>query len=169
MAVSIAGDGEGQRSTSEAGPSSVPDASHSNDSTAEADDLEAGAASDTEAGMAATSQAQSDAHDEDAIDANSGEQSVAVGIVRVFGDCLANGYSTADKELRNTVLVVVGLLAQSRHYRDALCCDAMLQHLLLVCTEPELGDCSPAYLKVTRILPCALVCCAVLQCSSTRA
>ena len=169
MTLTTAGDGEGQQSTCEPGTSSVPDASHSNDSTAEADDLEAGAASDTEAGVAASSQAQSDAHDQDAIDANSGEQSVAVGIVRVFGDCLANGYSTADKELRNTVLVVVGLLAQSRHYRDALCCDAMLQHLLLVCTEPELGDCSTAYLKVTALLPYALVCCVALQCSFPRA
>lgn len=157
VTLSTADDGEGQQSISEPGTSSVPNASHSNDSTAEADDLEAGAASDTEAGMAATLQAQSDAHDQDAMDANSGEQSVADGIVRVFGDCLANGYSTADKELRNTVLVVVGLLAQSRHYQDALCCDAMLQHLLLVCTEPELGDCSTAYLKVTALLPNAMV------------
>ena len=169
MTLSTADDDEGQHSTSEPGPSFVPDDSHGNDSTAEADDLEAGAASDTEADMAATSQAESDAHDQDAIDANSGEQSVAAGIVRVFGDCLANGYSTADKELRNTVLVVVGLLAQNRHYRDALCCDAMLQHLLLVCTEPELGDCSTAYLKVTALLLCALVCCVALQCSSPRA
>jgi len=169
MTLSIAGDGEGQQSTSEPGPSSVPNDSYGNDSTAEADDLEAGAASDTEADMAATSQAQSDAHDQDAIDTNSGEQSVAAGIVRVFSDCLANGYSTADKELRNTVLVVVGLLAQNRHYRDALCCDAMLQHLLVVCTEPELGDCSTAYLKVTALLLCALVCCVALQCSSPRA
>ena len=163
MTLSTADDGEDQQSTSEPGPSSVPDGSHGNDSTAEADDLEAGAASDTEAEMAATSQAESDAQDQDAIDASSGEQSVAAGIVRVFGDCLANGYSTADKELRNTVLVVVGLFAQNRHYRDALCCDAMLQHLLLVCTEPELGDCSTAHLKVTPILPYALVCCVALQ------
>ncbi|DBA76401.1 TPA: hypothetical protein ACH3X1_010107 [Trebouxia sp. C0004] len=149
MTLSPADDGEGQQSTSEPGPSSVPDASHSNDSTVEAGNLEAGAASGTEAGMAATWWAQSDAHDQDAIDAHSAGQSVAAGIVRVFGDCLANGYSKADKELRNTVLVVVGLLAQSRHYRDALCCDAMLQHLLLVCTEPELGGCSTAYLKAS--------------------
>lgn len=169
MTLSTAGDGEGQQSTSEPGTSSVPDAPHSNDSTGEAGDLEAGAVPDTEADKAATSRAQSDAHDQDAIDANSAEQSVAAGIVQVFGDCLANGYSTADKELRNTVLVVVGLLAQSRDYRDALCCDAMLQHLLLVCTEPELGDCSTAYLKVTPVLLCALVCCPALQCSSTRA
>ncbi len=169
MKMSTAGDGEGQQSTSEPGTSSVPDDSHGNDSTAEADDLEAGAVSDTEADMAATSQAESDADDQDVTDANSGEQSVAAGVVRVFGDCLANGYSTADKELRNTVLVVVGLLAQSRHNRDALCCDAMLQHLLLVCTEPELGDCSTAYLKVASLLLCALVCCAALQCSFPRA
>ena len=168
MALTIADDGEGQHSTCEPGPSSVPDNSYGNDSTAEADDLEAGAASDTEADMAATSHAQSDPPDQDAVDANSDEQSVAVGIVRVFGDCLANGFSTADKELRNTVLVVIGLLAQSRHYRDALCCDAMLQHLLLVCTEPELGDCSTAYLKVTPLLPCALGCCVALQCSFSK-
>jgi len=169
MTLSTAGDGEGQQSTSEPGPSSVPDDSYGDDSTAEADDLEAGAASDTEAAVAATSQAESDEDDQDTIDANSGEQSVATGIVRVFGDCLANGYSTADKELRNTVLVVVGLLAQNRHYRDALCCDAMLQHLLLVCTEPELGDCSTAHLKVTPLLLCGLVCCVALQCSLPRA
>ena len=77
---------------------------------------------------------------------------IAAGIVKVLTDCLENGYSTADKELRNTVLIVAGMLAESSRYRAALCCDEMLQQLLLAGTEPELGDCSTAYLRVRSTL-----------------
>ena len=76
------------------------------------------------------------------------EDDIAGGLVRVLTDCLENGYSTADKELRNTVLIVSGLLAAGSRHRAALCCNEMLQQLLLAATEPELGDRSTAYLRV---------------------
>ena len=92
------------------------------------------------------------------------EGCIAAGIVTVLADCLENGYSTADKELRNTVLVVAGMLAESRQYRRLLCCSDMLHQLLLASTEPELGDSSTAFLKVRcSWLRCTnLPCCAVL-------
>ena len=76
------------------------------------------------------------------------EEEVAAGIVGLLTDCFEHGYSTADKELRNNVLVVSGMLAGSRQYRSALCCPEMLQQLVIASTEPELGDCSTACFKV---------------------
>ena len=76
------------------------------------------------------------------------EKEVAAGIVQLLIDCFDHGYSTADKELRNTVLVVCGMLAESRRYRSALCCPEMLQQLVIASTEPELGDCSTSCFKV---------------------
>ena len=70
------------------------------------------------------------------------------GIVRVLTDCLEHGYSSADKELRNNVLVVAGMLAESRPSRSALCCPEMLQQLVNASTEPELGESSTAYFRV---------------------
>ena len=98
---------------------------------------------------------------------------VAAGIVGLLTDCFEHGYSTADKELRNTVLVVSGMLAESRQYRSALCCSEMLQQLVIVSTEPELGDSSTACFKVRCTfeqvqlvqLCCAVLCCAVLCCA----
>lgn len=97
-------------------------------------------------------------------------EEVAIGISRVLADCLEHGYSTADKELRNTVLVVAGMLAQSRRYRNAFCRLEMLQQLLVTSTEPELGDCSTACFRVrctltnaTGLYPslrCPMLCCA---------
>ena len=72
----------------------------------------------------------------------------AAGIVRVLTDCLEHGYSSADKELRNNVLVVAGMLAESRPSRSALCCPEMLQQLVNASTEPELGESSTAYFRV---------------------
>lgn len=72
----------------------------------------------------------------------------AAGIVRVLTDCLEHGYSSADKELRNNVLVVAGMLAESRPSRRALCCPEMLQQLVNASTEPELGESSTAYFRV---------------------
>lgn len=134
----------------QAAMSPIPDDLHSVRSTATPDTSEGGTASEAAADMAAASGAESgpEASDPAAAAAHNVEQSVVAGIVRVLSDCLANGYSIADKELRNTVLVVAGLLAQSRQRRAALCCDAMLQLLVVMCTEPELADCSTAYLKV---------------------
>lgn len=85
------------------------------------------------------------------------EEAVARGISRVLTDCLEHGYSTADKELRNTVLVVAGMLAESRHYRDGFCRHGMLQQLLIAGTEPELGDCSTACFRVRCTLSSASV------------
>ena len=79
---------------------------------------------------------------------NATATALASGLVKVLTDCLANGYSVADKELRNTVLIVAQLLAQARQYRAALCDKGMLSQLLVMCTEPELGDCSSSHLKV---------------------
>ena len=77
-------------------------------------------------------------------------QSLASAVTDVFADCLAHGYSQADKELRNTVLLVAGLLADSSVYRAALCQAGLLQILLQVSTEPELQESAPeeAYFKV---------------------
>lgn len=72
----------------------------------------------------------------------------AAGIVRVLTDCLEHGYSAADKELRNNVLVVAGMLAESRPSRSALCCPELLQQLVIASTEPELGESSTAYFRV---------------------
>ena len=99
------------------------------------------------------------------------EKEVAAGIVRLLTDCFEHGYSTADKELRNTVLVVSGMLAESQRYRRALCCPEMLQQLTIASTEPELGDCSTACLKVrSTFITCAscsyeVSCCALLGCA----
>ena len=86
------------------------------------------------------------------------EQDIAAGVVKLLADCLEHGHSTADKDFRNTLLVVAGMLAESKQYRHALCCHEMLQQLLIASTEPELGDCSDAHLKVCccLILPSSL-------------
>lgn len=96
------------------------------------------------------------------------EEEVAAGIVRLLTDCIEHGYSTADKELRNTVLVVAGMLADSRRYRSALCCPNMLQQLVIASTQPELGNCFTACFKVrctfrtSATRPEAVLRCAVL-------
>lgn len=149
-APSIAGSDTPLGELTQTATSPLPDDLHSVRSTAAPDTSEGGTASEAEADIAGASGAESgpEASDPSAAAARNVEQSVVAGIVRVLSDCLANGYSTADKELRNTVLVVAGLLAQTRQRRAALCCDAMLQLLVIMCTEPELADCSTAYLKV---------------------
>ena len=87
-------------------------------------------------------------------------QQLASSLTRVFEDCLEHGYSQADKELRNTVLLVAGLLSESSTYRAALCQAGLLQTLLAVSTEPELQEQAPAYFKVAfdscqqGLLPC---------------
>ena len=103
------------------------------------------------------------------------EEEVAAGIIRLLTDCFERGYSTADKELRNTVLVVSGMLAESAQYRRALCCPEMLQQLVIASTEPALGDCSttcfkvpweqlhPVHKRCCAVLPCAVLCCAMLS------
>ena len=129
-----------------------------------AEGTEAATAADAEADAAVMTDAEADTNSSDSADANGVQEFVEAGIVRVFADCLENGYSTVDKELQNTVLVVASLLAQGKRSRGALCCDHMLQQLLIVSTEPELGDCSTAYLKVTtcHLLGCLVLGCAVL-------
>lgn len=85
---------------------------------------------------------------------------LASSLTRLFEDCLEHGYSQADKELRNTVLLVAGLLSESSTYRAALCQAGLLQTLLAVSTEPELQEQAPAYFKVAYdscqqgLLPC---------------
>ena len=108
----------------------------------------AGAQNDEEAAEQTTASTAESASSVD----SPAEGALAAGLARILGDCLANGYSAADKELRNTVLVVVQLLAESRQYRAALCQEEMLTQLLQMGTEPELGDCSTSYLKV-RLVP----------------
>ena len=102
----------------------------------------------TTAPASAAAQSQKDQIDTVSTDDSEAATALAGGLVKVLTDCLTSGYSTADKELRNTVLVVVQLLAQNRQYRAALCDEGMLNQLLVMCTEPELGDCSTSYLKV---------------------
>lgn len=75
-------------------------------------------------------------------------QQLATSLTRLFEDCLEHGYSQADKELRNTVLLVAGLLAESSMHRAALCQAGLLQTLLAVSTEPELQELTPAYFQV---------------------
>ena len=150
-----------QQQLSSMSASSLPDDSNGSQS---AEGTEAATAADAEADAAVMRDAEADTNSFDSADANGVEESVEAGIVRVFADCLENGYSTVDKELQNTVLVVASLLAQGKRSRGALCCDHMLQQLLIVSTEPELGDCSTAYLKVTtcHLLGCSVLSCAVL-------
>ena len=81
-------------------------------------------------------------------DSDPDAQQLASSLTRVFEDCLEHGYSQADKELRNTVLLVAGLLSESSTYRAALCQAGLLQTLLAVSTEPELQEQAPAYFKV---------------------
>ena len=75
-------------------------------------------------GTAAAASADADSHKDHmgavSISASSTETTVASALVRVLADCLTNGYSTADKELRNTVLIVAQLLDQNSGYRAAL-------------------------------------------------
>lgn len=77
-------------------------------------------------------------------------QQLASSLSRLFENCLERGHSQADKELRNTVLLVAGLLAESCMYRAALCQAGLLQTLLAVSTEPELQELTPTYFQVGR-------------------
>ncbi len=78
----------------------MPNDMNRNDSTAAPEEPEAATAADAEDDTAAETDA--DTSDPAVTDPDSTEATVAAGIVKVLADCLENGYSIADKELRNT-------------------------------------------------------------------